>query len=474
MVATGATLVAFFATTHFRTDADLWGHVRFGLDTLHSWSLPTTDPYSFTQDTPWINHEWLSELQMGYAWQAGGAAGLALLKGALTFATLVLIWTALRPVALAARIGILAVVGFGTVHMWSSLRPQLWTFVSFAILCRVLAGGNARHRRWLPLLFALWANHHGGWIVGLGALTLWGTAAVIFERARLWEWTAVILLSLVATLATPYGWTLWEFMLRTVRMGRNIAEWQPLWTTHVLNWVPWALAVAAAVWGAMRSPAHRLSVAFVLALLAFASLRVLRLESLFLVAAAILLVPLFALRWPRRMAPVSGGSPAELAVAAGLLLIATFVAGWIGSRTMRCIPTRDPWAADRDAMRSLKSASPGRLVTFFDWGQFAIWHLQPRIRVSMDGRRETVYSDRRVAENKAIVDGTPEGLRTLAEWRPEYVWLPARSAAAKSWLAGNGYRIDVETRRSFVGVRDDVPRLVASGAVQPDPPCFPE
>ena len=83
LIAAGLTLAAFFAATHMRTDADLWGHVRFGLDTLQTWSLPADDPYSFTQDTPWINHEWLSELQMGLVWTAGGTAGLALLYPAL-------------------------------------------------------------------------------------------------------------------------------------------------------------------------------------------------------------------------------------------------------------------------------------------------------------------------------------------------------------------------------------------------------
>ena len=33
----------------------------------------------------------------------------------------------------------------------------------------------------------------------------------------------------------------------------------------------------------------------------------------------------------------------------------------------------------------------GRMVTFFDWGQYAIWHKPDALRVSMDGRRETVY-----------------------------------------------------------------------------------
>jgi len=31
--------------------------------------------------------------------------------------------------------------------------------------------------------------------------------------------------------------------------------------------------------------------------------------------------------------------------------------------------------------------------TFFDWEEYAIWHLAPRVGVGMDGRRETVYPD---------------------------------------------------------------------------------
>ena len=51
-------------------DPDLWGHTRFGLDMLATHTLPSGDPYSFTQDIPWINHEWLSELMMGGAYRA--------------------------------------------------------------------------------------------------------------------------------------------------------------------------------------------------------------------------------------------------------------------------------------------------------------------------------------------------------------------------------------------------------------------
>src|SRR5580658_7228316 len=84
-VAAGSGLLLFALSTLTSADSDLWGHLRFGLDTLHTHVLTAVDPYSCTQDRSWINHEWLSELQMALAYTAAGSAGLALLKGALVF-----------------------------------------------------------------------------------------------------------------------------------------------------------------------------------------------------------------------------------------------------------------------------------------------------------------------------------------------------------------------------------------------------
>ena len=70
------TALAFMLATVTRADADLWGHLRFGLDILRDRRLTSVDPYSFTQDKPWLNHEWLSELLMGLSWTLGGSTGL--------------------------------------------------------------------------------------------------------------------------------------------------------------------------------------------------------------------------------------------------------------------------------------------------------------------------------------------------------------------------------------------------------------
>jgi hypothetical protein len=39
-----------------------------------------------------------------------------------------------------------------------------------------------------------------------------------------------------------------------------------------------------------------------------------------------------------------------------------------------------------------QSGVSGNLATQFEWGEYIIWHLGPQIKVSMDGRRETIYS----------------------------------------------------------------------------------
>src|SRR4029453_7729157 len=79
-----------------QADPDLWGHVRFGLDWLQSRRLPSIDPYSFTQDVPWINHEWLAESFMGVAYQNLGSPGLVVLKGILAAATFLVLAAALK------------------------------------------------------------------------------------------------------------------------------------------------------------------------------------------------------------------------------------------------------------------------------------------------------------------------------------------------------------------------------------------
>ncbi len=458
-------------------DPDLWGHLRFGLDLIADGDLTEVDPYSFTQDRPWVNHEWLSELMMGLAWTALGPAGLALLKSLLVLAGLWVVWSALRGVEFTARVIIMGAAVVGSAPLFHTLRPQLWSFVGLALLCGALTADSPRRRWWLPLLFAVWANAHGGWLVGLGVLGAWAGGSVLTDRSRLGHWTGVCAASLAGTLLTPYGVTLWAFLLDTVRLSRPmIEEWRPLWAFGPERWLPWIAALAAAVWATRGAPpGAKWPRLLALGVMAYASLRVVRVYPLFVEATALLLAPLFAARWPvRSTALPDRATRSERAAAVAITAGALAASVRLAATSFACVAVSGALMPEAAPVRALGSAGSGRLVTYFDWGEYALWHLSPRLLVSMDGRRETVYSASRLAEHDDLVFGRQAGLAVLRDWQAEYVWLPAWSTLTRDWLLGNGYRIELVSDRSFVAVRGDLPPLDRPDTSAASPRCFPD
>ena len=175
-----ATVWGFLAIVVTTTiaDADLWGHLRFGLDVVAAKSLHTTDPYSFTADRTWINHEWLSEVLMAVSYRALGPFGLGLLK----LLTIVLVAAPLIAIAREERAGPLARDLFVALAIFASysrtqvVRPQLFSVAVFCALLYLLRAADKGRTKALwcvPLCFVAWANLHGGWIVGVAVLGVW-------------------------------------------------------------------------------------------------------------------------------------------------------------------------------------------------------------------------------------------------------------------------------------------------------------
>jgi hypothetical protein len=470
-----ASALALLASLAARTqaDPDLWGHVRFGIDILETGDLPSVDPYSFTQDRPWINHEWLSELTMGAAWRWGGTAGLTLLKSVLVIAALLVVWRAYRDADIGWQLAAAAAAIVVGAPLAATVRPQAWSLLAVVVLARELQSNRRVGRRALTCfgLFCLWANAHGGWIVGLAILGVWAVVESLRDRSTALAWTIAIAAAVAGSLATPYGWRLHAFMFETIRLTRpHIEDWLPLWELGPSQWIVFASIVAWSVWLWRCLRSSRIATAAVLICLAAASINVARVLPLFGVVSVVLLAPALSARWPRRALTPIGGRQ-EWIAAAAIAAVCAAAAIAIGRSSLRCIVIDDERMPDPMFAAALATAPPGRMVTFFNWGEYALWHVGPAIRVSMDGRRETVYSERRLIEHDAIVFGRPEAAALLAAWQPEYAWLPSSSSLARQWLIDHGYRIDVATAAAFLAVRGDLP--VLAGAVQPQTGCFP-
>ena len=139
-------------------------------------------------------------------------------------------------------------------------------------------------------------------------------------------------------------------------------------------------------------------------------------------------------------------------------------------RALTCLPIADDWAPDRTAAAQLRGHG-GRLWTTFDWGEYTIWQFGPALRVSIDGRRETVYSDSVIAWHRNVESGDEATIARLVRLGPEYVWLRSKLLPTRRALVTHGYRVDVDTGASFIAVRADLPVLSASAS--PLPACFP-
>jgi hypothetical protein len=453
------------ATTTF-ADPDLWGHVRFGLDMIADGRVRhTVEPYAFTDDQPWVNHEWMSELAMGLAYRTGGPVGLMVLKAVLVVVMLRLVWGGL-PSSSSSRWGWMALSAWGTLPLVWSLRPQIWSGIALVIVCRLLTARRDKAIWFLPVIFAIWVNLHGGWIVGGALLAAWTLAVWIQSGQARWILSTAGALCLAATLLNPYGPGMWMFLLKTVQVGReHIVEWQPIWGVGVLPILLWFVPILAIVKSLRGRERPSLPALFALVLLAVLAARVARLGPLFVLATTVLL----GSRRGESKAAAPQRQTARVVIDAFAVAAAVLVGTSIGA-IPHCISTSYRNSPDTAAGESLRGRA-GRLVTVFGWGEYALWHFGPALQVSIDGRRETIYSDAVVREQIAIASGSATGLRALERLVPEYVWLPSSADATANWLKSHGYVEDVRTPRSFVARRSDVPPLRAWDG-QPAA-CFP-
>lgn len=448
-------------------DADLWGHITFGRDILATGHVIQVDRYSFTSDLPWINHEWLAEIAMAAAWRMGGAIGLTTLKLALAWGAGAIVLAAWRPFRLAPawRDSLLFVTALGVWPLVATIRPQAFSILLCAALLFCLTevrDGRGWARLALPALFAVWVNTHGGWLVGAGILGIFTACALIDLTLPLRLRLGILLMavgSAAACLVNPFGVRMLEFLLATVRPERaDIPEWRAVtalpFAALALWLLPMALAVIALLRGRKAAP---LWVWLTTAMLAAGSMRVARLGGFFAITVGLLLAPLVAgaRRERSRAAHRIDWTAVGAAVCAAAIALGVF-----GRR----VSMDGAWTPEPGAIEFARShALRGQLLTWFDYGEYAIWHLSPAMKVSIDGRRETVYSAAVRNRHAEIYRNGPGAIVAVAELRPDYIWLP-RSLPVVSHLESVGWHPCYIGPRSVIlglhpieSVRDDRP-----------------
>ncbi len=440
-----AFLAGLLAMSPSVADPDLWGHVQFGRDVLRDGRIAETTSYSFTAEGyRWINHENLAEIAM--AWVVDHIGPTALLWGKLLLAILVL--GTILGFNLSQRTSwlstglLILLVAWNLGYHWS-IRPQLASFVFFTLLIAVLQFAFEGWRdRWhapfpgliglgrghvsksidyhrlrgralwvVPVLMAVWANSHGGFVAGLAVYILYLAAraaeALMIRRSLGWGLVRrMALMALVAGLATllnPYSYRLPMWLFESLGTPRpEISDWSSDQLFSMIGLKFWALVMVAFVGLSFSRKSLDLTQLIVLLVVLWQAVSHFRHVPFFAILCGFWLGPhldsvLERMRITSANALELGKQRWSRVASVGVLVLVGAMLTFALSGRLRHVQV-DRAVFPVDAFAYMESMGlNGRLVVTYDWAQYAIAAFcadragSRAGRVAFDGRFRTCY-----------------------------------------------------------------------------------
>jgi hypothetical protein len=456
-------------TARNAVDPDLWWHLRTGQWIVETGNIPHSDPFSFTRaGSPWVSHEWLSEVAFYEIWKYNGAAGLIIFSAFITTAGFMLLYLRCPGKTLGAAAAALALGALAAAPSWG-VRPQMFTFALASLMLWLVERGQDRPRLlfWIPPLFLLWLNLHAGFALG-PALLLTCSAGLVWEvvsgdtawhqvRPYLLRLLLVFLACMALVPLNPSGAQLYRYpldVLRSAGMRSFIVEWLPP-DFHQLRYLPllliW-LALLVALAKARSRPKARVLVP---ALLTFvAAMDAVRHIPIFVLLATPVIAASFSLpSGLGRLSPES--SPASspgfrLAFRGAVLLL---MAGFALSRWQNLARNQVQTEADLFPSRAVEflrsHPMPTRLFAYYDWGGYAIWKLYPEYRVFVDGRAD-LYGDDLLHQFQKAVQLRAGWEQVLDTWGVQVVLVPQSCALAQALLQDEAWQVEYRDSRTVL------------------------
>jgi hypothetical protein len=235
----GAYLNLFSIGDILLRDSDTYWQIKVGRWIIEHGSMPQTDVYSSTHfGQPWISSSWLSQVLFAVAFERLDWAGPVMLSSLAIGATVAIFVHLLSPHFGPMRSILIATVAALMSGTHFLARPHVLALpVMIAFVGGLMLAADRRSQPpWLLLpLMSLWANLHGGFVLGLALIGPIGLEAVwcsdsgrrIALAAR---WAVFGIATLVASCCTPYGWSTLLAAEKILSLGKLLSmiwEWMP-------------------------------------------------------------------------------------------------------------------------------------------------------------------------------------------------------------------------------------------------------
>ena len=411
-------------------EGDTYWHIAAGQRILDTHRWPTTNYYSFTTpNSEWLAYEWLGEVLLAVTSRAGGARALMALLLVLVSMIVLLVYAAANlasgnpKTAFAATALVLPLLG-----SCFSVRPQLlgYIFLLITLICLERFRHGDLSSLWLlPLVFMLWVNTHGTFVLGLAAIAIYLLGGMTSFRwgpisGKAWpqhqsrHLALILALCVAALLVNPYGPHLLRYELGISSQPLNLTyfqEWQPLAFNDFFGVWSLVLLLGFAAGSVILRRSQRAEVLALVLLAAGLALRHQRFIVFFAIVMAPALASLLAAVSPayvpdKNLPLLNAGLFALFAVA----VVAFFPSS---ARLQRLIDRNQP----RRAMDFLRANTvPGPMFNDDFWGGYLIWASHGEQKVFIDGRTDAYEPSGVLADYIRIIQPAPDALPLLRKY----------------------------------------------------------
>jgi hypothetical protein len=433
----GAGIYALFllAGNRLLIDPDTMWQITVGQWISDHRAVPETDVYSFTmRGQPWISTQWLAQVLYAKAYATFGWSGPVVLAAGAISATFALLAKFLcRRLSESTTLVFIATALALTVpHLLA--RPHVLALpVMVAWVGGMIAAADRRRAPsfWLLPLMALWANLHGGFVLGLVLIAPIALDAVVSAEARLrrslvLRWAAFGLAALLTSFATPYGWHALLASQKILGLGAAlplIMEWRPadFGSLGALE-VCLLLGIGLALYRGIKLPPLRIVLLLGLVHMALAQARAG--EILALLGPLVLAAPLARQIGGTGPVPSNAAPRGVLFAGVGIVLLA-------GTMAYASVHRFEPHTRGSPvaAVTALKQLNLSRVFNDYDFGGYLIAN---GVATFIDGRTELYGEKFFVDHNAASGLMQPENLfRLLEEYKIEATLMRTQSAATK-------------------------------------------
>ncbi len=433
-------------------DPDIWWHLKTGEYIVTHWEVPSVDPFAYTTVVPMdhdkllgMRSQWLGQVIFYEVFRFFGLPGLGMFRNLLVLMPMLIVylWLISRGVGhlRASAVTFFPLYIYGYQIFYSFERPQGLSFGLIALVLVLIERVREKSLKpgmdfsyWLlPLAMALWANIHGGYVIGVAVIGIYlGSEFAVelyrkvrkkinFQRGR--AFYAAGIGSIAATMLTPNGPYLFlSYMFGGIDMlqrdlakvtsgmvgGQSAASGQ--WVENIVlefrplsffyhdlgyTWLRyyWAMVVIAIALMLLKFILRRrveLAQLLVFSLIAFMAEQHAR-----ILMFALAVVPFYIGKDLSEIKDLPGKLWVSLRLGAyaSMVILAVGFMTYMKEAGISLKPNFkatdqwiSPWYPFDLAQFIEQNKIPGPMYNYYTWGGFLIWSLYPDYRVFIDGR----------------------------------------------------------------------------------------